>query len=164
MVRKPTPKPGPKGEAPDVPLQIEGGGMDRSRLNQMGAELDARLTERISAKMDLLQQKVDGQMNALEREISAKLDNKPSQGALVTHTLATIAIIVTVIIGFLAFGGSTFSGGFSASGAFADQLVQEKARDTARDLEAERRFNELRQEIRRALPPPSNGVQANVSR
>jgi tetrahydromethanopterin S-methyltransferase subunit G len=146
----------PAKPTPD-PNQIEGGTMDRSQFNQMGAELDARLTERINARMDLVQQRVDSQVNALEREISVKLDSKPGYGTMIGLTVAIIGIIVTVIVGFLAFGGATFSGGMSASGAFADQLVERERREAATD----RKIDELMREIRQLPPPQSRPPAAN---
>lgn len=152
----------PKVEAATVdPNQIEGGTMDRSGLNQMGAELDAKLTERINARMDLVQQRVDGQMNALEREILAKLDAKPGHGALIGHTIATIGIIIAVLLTVLAIAGDRFDGGMTASGAFATQAVERERRDA--DLD--RSITEMRRDLKQwndAQTAQGKGTQPNV--
>jgi hypothetical protein len=94
-------------------------------------------------------------MTALEREISAKLDNKAGHGALLLHTVAIVGIILAV----LAFGGERFSGGQSSTGAFSTQIVERERREA--DLND--KIDSLAQQIQAATRArPAQEIQGNA--
>lgn len=97
--------------------QIKGANtLEKADVERIGATLSQQLEHRTA----LIEQKVDLKMDGLQREISAKLDDKPGNGALILHSIAIIGVILAV----LALAGERFSGGMSATGALAQQIVE----------------------------------------
>lgn len=150
---QPQPQPGMLGSGP----------MDAS---QVSAQLGGQLTGWLELKTAQIEQKVDLKMEGLEKQLLAKFDGvnatleaKPSHAALLGHTVAIIGIILAVLLTVLAIAGDRFSGGMSASGAFATQAVERERRDA----EAAHERQEIRQELKAIRDAQAaQGAQHNV--
>src|ERR1044072_4145707 len=108
-----SPEPGPKaGPAGNADAGALGATSDFQQFEQ---RLGGQITGWLEMRTNQIEQKVDLKMEGLEKQLlakldatDAKLDGKPGHGVLLTHTVATIGIILTVLLAVLALAGSTF--------------------------------------------------------
>lgn len=121
------------------PLQGGSDTLGKFDADKLQDRIGAHVSTYVDLKVGALDAKLGGEMKGLEREVSAKLDGKPSHGWLIAHTL----VILGAMIALLAFGGQQFIGGMGATGVVAQQTVERKEREDAVD----RKLDELAKQI-----------------